>query len=156
MRISTRAVLSVAVAIGCASLLPVGSASAGVDHDSVKGSGNQGIADFTFSAFNDGKTATSAVGAWHAQNQVLNFNGPITCLQVQGNRAGFIYPIDDSSKPEAARGKAVLIWVEDNGPTGDKMGFFGPAPLDQLNFGCAPGPTPLAVTGPGITVHDAP
>ena len=155
MRTSTRIASAAAVTLACFALVPAGSASAGADRDSVKGSGNQGVADFRFAAFNNGETATSATGAWSAENQFIDFSGPITCLTVEGNRAGFIYPIDDESKPEAARGKAVLIWIEDNGATGDKMGFFGPAPLEELNFGCAPGPTPLDITGPGVTVHDA-
>lgn len=142
-----------------AALVPGGSAAAKADRDTVSGDGSSAVANFRFDGFNQGTTPdTPSGGAYHADNPAvgIDFNGPITCLHVEGNRAGFLYPIEDGSKPEAAVGQTVLISIEDNGTRGDKIGFVGPGPVDQLLDGCAPGPTPFKVAEGGVTVHDAP
>lgn len=136
-------------------MVPGGAATAGADRDSVKGSGNQGIADFTVNAFNEGTTPDSpSNGSFNGKNQFIDFKGKVTCLHVEGNRAGFIYPIGEGSSPEAAVGQAVYITVEDNGASGDKMGFIGPGPI-PAEGPCQPLATPLTITGPGVVVHDA-
>lgn len=159
MQVRSRSLLGVAgTAFALTLLVPAGTASAAADRDTVSGSGNQGIADFEFDAFNQGTGPDSpAGGLWRAQNEFIEFNGPITCLHVDGNRAGFIYPVDESSSPEFARGQNVLISVEDNGAVGDTMGFafLGPEAAGGFGIGCAPGPTPLTISGEGVTVHDA-
>ncbi|MGQ0632145.1 MAG: hypothetical protein ACT4P1_14080 [Sporichthyaceae bacterium] len=139
-------------------LVPVGAANAGTaKQDMVSGKGASMIAAFEFKGFNQGTTPDSpSGGTWEAKNPALNFKGPITCLHVEGNRAGFIYPVEEGSTPEAAVGQSVLIWIEDNGASGDKMGFFGPGPVEMFMDGCAPGPTPLDITSGGVTVVDAP
>jgi hypothetical protein len=149
--------LGVAAATALLALaLPGAAAHANADQDSVTESGNQGIADFTVDARNAGTTTdTPASGTFDGRNAFLHFSGPITCLDVEGNRAGFIYPIDAGSTPEAAVGQSVWVTVEDNGAAGDKMGFVGPAAIPP-NGPCQPLAAPLAITGPGVTVHDAP
>ncbi|MGQ0625805.1 MAG: hypothetical protein ACT4PP_14300 [Sporichthyaceae bacterium] len=137
-------------------LVPVGAASAAPDRDTVSGKGASMIASFEFEGFNQGTTPDSpAGGQWQAMNPLVNFKGPITCLHVDGNRAGFIYPVEEGSTPEPAVGQSVLIWIEDNGASGDKMGFFGPGPVEMFMDGCAPGPTPFDITSGGVTIHDA-
>lgn len=152
-----RCMVGVAAASAALALLvPAGAASAAADRDSVSGKGSSAIANFEFEGFNQGTTPDSPSGGqWHADNPLIDFNGPITCLHVDGNRAGFIYPVEEGSSPEAAVGQSVLIWIEDNGDSGDKMGFFGPGPVEMFMDGCAPGPTPLDITEGGVTVHDA-
>lgn len=152
-------VVGVAAASAALALLVVPGASASAaakDRDSVSGEGSSMIANFKFDGFNQGTTPdTPAGGTWHADNPAVDFNGPITCLHVDGNRAGFIYPIEEGSTPAPAVGQSVLISIEDNGDSGDKMGFFGPGPVEMFMDGCAPGPTPFDITSGGVTVHDA-
>ncbi|MGQ0466711.1 MAG: hypothetical protein ACT4QG_15470 [Sporichthyaceae bacterium] len=137
-------------------LLPATTVHAAAARDEVSGKGVSPIAAFEFSGFNLGTTPDKpAGGQWQATNPLVDFKGPITCLHVDGNRAGFVYPIEQGSKPEAAVGQAVLIFIEDNGDSGDKMGFVGPAPASSFGSDCAPGPTPVAITEGGVTVRDA-
>lgn len=84
---------------------------------------------------------------------LIHLQGPATCVDIEGNRVGFLYPIEDSSRPFLIKGQYVLITGEDNGGHGrDKMGFLGPAPKEFFP-GCAPGVAPLSVDG-HIAVHD--
>jgi len=87
----------------------------------------------------------------------FRFAGPVTCLNVQGNRAGLIYPIEKAD-PETFEGQAVLIFLEDNGkPSGgdspDRVGFVGPAPISALPA-CTPGPTPFDADKGNVTIHE--
>ncbi len=96
----------------------------------------------------------------------FKFEGPVTCLQVEGNRAGLIYPIKNAD-PDAFEGQAVYVFVEDNGnPSNgdppDRVGFLPPQPLNDLLGllgGCPADPTgilnPFPVEKGNITVHDA-
>lgn len=137
-------------------LLPSTGASAAPNRDEVSGKGKSMIAAFEFTGFNQGTTPDKpSGGTWRATNPLIDFRGSITCLHVDGNRAGFLYPIEEGSSPESAVGQAVLIFIEDNGDGGDKMGFLGPGPVEMFVDGCAPGATPLDITEGGVTVHDA-
>jgi len=152
LRIPVAVLASAAMAVA----LPVGAAHGAADRDEVSGKGKSAIAAFEFAGFNLGTSPDKPSGGkWQATNPLVDFRGPITCLHVEGNRAGFVYPIEEGSKPESAVGQAVLIFIEDNGDSGDKMGFLGPAPASSFANGCAPGPTPVAITEGGVTVQDA-
>jgi hypothetical protein len=73
--------------------------------------------------------------------------GPATCVDFVGNKVGFLYPIQDNSRPAVAKGQYVLITGEDNGGKGrDRTGFVGPAPKEFFH-GCQPDAAPLAVDG---------
>jgi hypothetical protein len=82
--------------------------------------------------------------------------GPVTCLRVVGNRAavGFMGVVVDGVPPVPE-----LVYVEDNGPTGDRIGT---GTIDAPATSC-PDPTgPDAdaalhtfASGPGFVVHDA-
>lgn len=151
-----RTPLALSALAGSLALVTATGAGAAAERDEVSGKGMSAIAAFEFQGFNLGTSPDKpAGGTWHATNPLVDFTGPITCLHVEGNRAGFIYPIEKGSKPEPAVGQSVLIFVEDNGDTGDKMGFLGPAPAESFVNGCAPGPTPVDITEGGVTVHDA-
>jgi hypothetical protein len=79
--------------------------------------------------------------------------GPATCVDFEGNRVGFLYPIEDHSRPFILKGQYILITGEDNGGHGrDKLGFVGPAPRGFFQ-GCRPGLAPLSVDG-HIAVDD--
>ncbi|MBV9314796.1 MAG: hypothetical protein JO100_13960, partial [Pseudonocardia sp.] len=53
--------------------------------------------------------------------------GPVTCLIVRGNRAGFIYPVK-VGKPSFIEDDEIYIAVQDGGPHGpDFVTFVGPA-----------------------------
>lgn len=89
--------------------------------------------------------------------------GPVTCLRVEGNRAavGLYVDLTGMGAPEPY---ARLLFIEDNGPTGDRM---GQASLDLPATTC-PVPTaddfppydlsgiliPPVVTGGDFVVHD--
>lgn len=152
-RAITAAVISAAAL--AAALVTTGSAWADdEDVDSVRGDGSSALADFRFDGRNDDESGTDASGDFVAENALMRLEGPITCLQVEGNRAGFIYPLEDGTNPEQLEGQAVLIYLEDNGSDGDKMGFVGPGPIADMTS-CAPGPTPVPVDEGDIEVHDA-
>ena len=71
--------------------------------------------------------------------------GPITCARFEGNKVGFLYPLEDNTRPFILKSQYIMIVGEDNGGHGrDKIGFIGPAP--KVAFpGCEPGPTPFNV-----------
>ncbi|MGQ0845726.1 MAG: hypothetical protein ACT4QF_16520 [Sporichthyaceae bacterium] len=140
--------LAVFVPAGAASAVPAAAAG-----DKVAGKGSSAIADFAFEGFNMGGSPNEAGGNFRGSNVFVDFAGPITCLQVDGNRAGFLYPIRENAKPSFAAGQVVLISIEDNGADGDRMGFLGPAPAAAFATGCAPGPTPIDIVDGGVTVR---
>jgi hypothetical protein len=61
--------------------------------------------------------------------------GPVTCLVVDGNRARLVYP-NKQARPETNEAFDVLIFLEDNGPSG-KGG-----PPDRIGFVLLPDETP--------------
>ncbi|HEX3825731.1 MAG TPA: hypothetical protein VHV82_00535 [Sporichthyaceae bacterium] len=132
-------------------------ATAGADtapqYNAIEGEGNVSIADISFHAANRGPTGTAATGYFKGDNPVTHFHGPIICLQVDGKRAGFIYPVDKTSTPEAARGQNILITVEDigAGATG-KFGFKPLAPDADVTK-CDPGDTPITAGSGHFTVN---
>jgi hypothetical protein len=72
--------------------------------------------------------------------------GPVTCARFEGNKVGFLYPLEDDTRPALAKGTYILITAEDNGGNGrDKIGFVGPAPKAAFPD-CRPGATPFSVT----------
>lgn len=152
-----RAVAAVAASAALtALLLPAPSAGAAKDVDFARGAGNMGIADIEF----DGRNATAeagskASGEFVGDNAFIRFAGPITCLHVDGNRAGFIYPLDETSEPAAIQGQAIMITVEDKGMGVDTMGFTPLPPGADLESGCEPGAAPIRLMSGDFEVHDA-
>lgn len=152
----TRVLAAIAV-VGCALLafatLP---ASAADQHSSVRSNAGNDFATLSVDAHNTG-TGTAATGWFEADGDiaklaapalklpigavgVFHFEGPVTCLDVRGNRAGLIYPVTSASGTvgKFVKGLAVYITIVDGGPGHpDKMGFIGPAPLGSLKV-CPP------------------
>jgi hypothetical protein len=84
---------------------------------------------------------------------LVSLRGPATCVTFEGNKVGFLYPVEDNSRPFLLQGQYIQITGEDNGGHGrDKLGFVGPAPREFFQ-GCRPGLALLSVTG-HIAVHD--
>jgi hypothetical protein len=82
-------------------VLTVGTAEAGREHNSVRGKGVALTNSFEFWAHNTGKPEhdgfREAKGYFRAKGSglasgLIAAEGPVTCLIVRGNRAGFIYP----------------------------------------------------------------
>jgi hypothetical protein len=72
--------------------------------------------------------------------------GPVTCAEFDGNKVGFLYPLEDNTRPFLLKGTYILISAEDNGGHGrDKIGFLGPAPREAFPD-CHPSFTPFDVT----------
>jgi hypothetical protein len=83
---------------------------------------------------------------------LLSLQGPVTCADFEGNRLGFLYPVEDKSRPFFAKGQFVLISAEDNGGHGrDRVGFYGPAPREFFH-GCKPVFAPFPVTSGRIHI----
>jgi hypothetical protein len=167
-------VLAGVVAGGCTTLaLAVLPASAAEDdHSSVRGSTGNDFATLTVDAHNTG-TGTAATGWFEADGDlakltapaltlpigatgVFHLEGPVTCLDVRGSRAGLIYPVTSASGTvgKFVKGMAVYITMVDGGPgKPDKMGFVGPAPLGSLTV-CPPLATFLTSTSGDVVVTD--
>jgi len=85
-------------------------------------------------------------------NTFIAVQGPATCVDVQGNRVGFLYPIAPGSRPAAFVGQNVLITAVDNGP--GRQGTIGLLPVGIDPGSCAPNASTLPVTSGEVTVHD--
>ncbi|SIS00209.1 hypothetical protein [Williamsia sterculiae] len=81
----------------------------------------------------------------------LQVRGPITCLDVTGDTASFVYPIQGSTPdvlPGALRGAVAIQITLTKGGQGqpDRVGVFGPVPRQALST-CAPRPTQFDFVG---------
>jgi hypothetical protein len=134
-----------------------GTASAS-DQDSVTGDGSFALGDFKFHGQNKSDDQFKSTGDFEAKGPglakaLIALKGPITCLNVEGNRAGFLYPVEKGSTPFLLEKEVVKISLEDGGDT-DHIGFEGPFPAAAFD-GCAPSVTPFPVNSGNVTVHDA-
>jgi hypothetical protein len=91
--------------------------------------------------------------------------GPVTCLRVDGNRAaiGFMVQPPDGIAPPDAQPFPKLIFIEDNGPTGDRFGVGSvadpttcPAATDAsfTSFNVGGQMIPPVITSGDFVVHD--
>jgi hypothetical protein len=138
----------------------VGYGAASADsHDhgqvSVDGQGSSfGSFDFHASADSDDPshvdgyfTGTSPGGPF------ITWKGPITCLSVQGNRAGFIYRMAGNSTPPLLTGQEVKVSIEDNGGHGKDKITFGLAMPAGTQHGCTPDSAMNPVSQGHTSVH---
>jgi hypothetical protein len=95
--------------------------------------------------------ATSAKGDFSATSSVgplalMTVGGPITCLDVVGNRVGLFYPITRSSPSLLSMlGSGVFLYAQ-IGPTGQPQSVtFAPVPFAKATS-CAPLPALLPIT----------
>jgi hypothetical protein len=80
---------------------------------------------------------------------LISLEGPATCVEIEGNKVGFLYPVEDHSRPFLLKGQSLLITGVDNGGHGrDKMGF---SPIGFFHD-CHPSIAPFPVTSGHIEV----
>jgi hypothetical protein len=149
MRIRARIGVVIAVAATVALAVGGGTAIAQDDSGSSQGHGTFALASFDwhFQRDSDGHVSGYFKGTATQPGGVLVApEGRVTCADFEGNKVGFLYPLEDDTRPSLAKGTYIMITAEDNGGGGrDKIGFVGPAPKEAFP-GCHPGVTPFSVT----------
>lgn len=81
----------------------------------------------------------------------LSLAGPVTCLNVQGSTASFLYAVD-SAQPNflndfvAHKTSVLFTVVKGAGGAPNRIGFFGPLPTSFFH-GCGPIGTPFVFNG---------
>ena len=145
-------------------------AAAAAPRDSAVGTGENQIGRVSFGAHALPGVPTSATGHFTAKGQLaelpgvgevgpFHFEGPVTCLQVDVNKAGLIYPLKNAD-PEQFEGDWIYITLEDNGNPAsgdppDRIGFAGPAPGPPPPV-CPPTTATADITHGNFTIRDAP
>lgn len=78
----------------------------------------------------------------------------MTCVEIEGNRVGFLYSIEDGAPvDQLVKGLVEMITAQDNGPGhSDTIGILGPAPAAAFP-NCHPSLAYLPVEG-DIDVHE--
>jgi hypothetical protein len=153
------AALAVVVLTAAGVLVSNGLARASEDRGaSAQGRGSTPFFSFTFRVHRDGDGQQG--GYFEAKlsqplGGVIAPRGPATCVDFRGNKVGFIYPLEEGTKPElvADKGLAIMVTAQDNGPgKQDAIGFVGPAPTAAF-VGCAPTVAEIPVTSGDIEIH---
>jgi hypothetical protein len=153
------AALAVVVLTAAGVLVSNGLATASEDRGaSAQGRGSTPFFSFTFRVHRDGDGEQG--GYFEAKlsqplGGVIAPRGPATCVDFRGNKVGFVYPLEEGTKPElvADKGLAIMVTAQDNGPgKQDAIGFVGPAPSAAF-VGCAPTVAEIPVTSGDIEIH---
>ncbi|TSD99495.1 hypothetical protein FOS14_11995 [Skermania sp. ID1734] len=81
----------------------------------------------------------------------MTFAGPMTCLSVHGNTAGFIYPVTAVTPTFLApvlQNTTAVMWTVTQAANGQPAhaGLIGPLPIQAFN-GCEPNIAPLPFVG---------
>lgn len=123
---------------------------------SVEGDGSS-FGSFRFHGHNGSDDPFDASGYFTgispAGPALARLQGPISCLVVDGNRAGFIYQVADGSNPPVFNGQEVKVSIEDGGDgRTDRIGF-GLAVPAGTNKTCTPDQTTSDVNKGGVEVH---
>ncbi len=156
MRRSRRITTAVAaVALG-ASLTATGAQAAPGDQ-SLKADVTSGPFHLTVDAFRPaGTRSTEAVtGTFTAETslagaQLMDVGGPVTCLDVRGNRIGLFYPVDRSTPSLFAQlGAGIFIYLTVDGRGKATNVTFVPVP-SRTTIGCSPQPALTPATGSAV------
>ena len=146
-------VLVTMVGVGTASAHDWGNSGGG---GSVEGDGSS-FGSFKFHGSNDSDRPFDAGGYFKGVSPagpLITLEGPITCLSVEGNRAGFLYRVDGSSTPSPFTGMEIKVSIEQGRDGGkDKIGF-GFAQPAGFQKSCEPGDASSDVNEGHVTVHD--
>jgi hypothetical protein len=100
---------------------------------------------------------TAATGVFDASGMILglplfSLHGPVTCLDVRGNRMGLFYPITASDPPIFAKlGSGVFVYLTLSSSGRPKLLGFVPVPLSHANS-CAPGLALFPITSGTATL----
>ena len=124
---------------------------------SIKGDGYSN-GTFKFHAHNDSRDPFDATGYFTSDSPfgpTLNhLEGRITCLVVDGNRAGFVYQVDRGSPPLVFDHREAKVSIEDNGHGGaDKIEFSFTMPAGTFKD-CNPGQATHQVSRGYVTVRE--
>jgi hypothetical protein len=154
MKIRTRiGTTLIATATAATLVFTAGTASAHDNSGRSEGHGMSPIAifDWHVSRDSDGRAHGYFKGkAPYGASLLISLEGPATCVKIEGNKVGFLYPVRDRSRPFLLKQQYILISGEDNGGHGrDKMGFQPSA----SSFGCTPSATPFPVSKGHISVQ---
>ena len=160
MRKWARAVLVVVSAGSLATGVGYGTAMAdGYGHGSgsITGDGYSN-GTFKFHAHNDSRDPFDATGYFTSDSPfgpTLNhLEGKITCLDVDGDRAGFIYQVERGSPPVVFDHMEVKVSIKDNGHHGaDKIEFSFTMPSGTFKD-CNPGEATHQVKRGYVTVRE--
>lgn len=96
--------------------------------------------------------STEATGTFDAETSVgplalMDLHGPVTCLNVRGNRVGLFYPVERSTPSLFARAPTgIFIYLTVDGRGGAKAVSFLPV-FSRTTIGCAPLPAYMPATG---------
>ena len=112
----------VAAATAAAVLLVTGgtaSAHDGSGRSEANGTSPIAIFNWHVSRDSDGR----AHGYFHGKapyggDILVSLEGPATCVDIEGNKVGFLYPVVDRSRPFFLKGQYILITGVDNGGGG--------------------------------------
>jgi hypothetical protein len=160
-----RSRIGLAVA-GVLTLALSGSATA-APRDSAVGTGESEVGRVSFAAHGGPLPFEPVTGHFTAKGSLggvpgteFHFEGPVTCLMVEENRAGLFYPIKNA-KPPIFEGQGVFIFLKDNGNPAsgdppDEIGFLGPMAAPPNPGVCPLGATPFELQQGNITIRDAP
>ena len=101
--------------------------------------------------------ATAATGTFTAHVALgglplFTLHGPVTCLDVRGNRMGLFYPITSSDPSVFAQlGSGVFIYLQVSAAGKPQLLGFVPSPLKRTNS-CAPGLALFPITSRTATL----
>lgn len=153
----TKAALA-AVAMATVMVAGAGLAQAdGSGGGTVIGEGTNALFSFEFAVEQHSEDTRDASGDFRAagvppSDLLIAPKGPATCVDVRGNTAGFLYPLEEGSRPAPLVGQNILITVVDGGPGGqDAIGFL-PTAIDPGS--CAPNVATLPLTSGDIVVSE--
>lgn len=155
-----RVAMTAAVAVTAALLFSGVAAADGHGGGTATGSGSTPLFTIDFDVTQHSADPTDAEGYFAAEaippaGGLIAPQGPATCVDVRGDKVGFLYPLAEGSRPAALVGQFILITAQDNGPgRQDAVGFLGPAP-EAAFPGCAPNVATLPLTEGDIEVHPA-
>ncbi|MBW0102779.1 hypothetical protein [Pseudonocardia sp. KRD291] len=148
-------------ALVTAAVMVVGAGAAQADGDgggTAVGEGSNGLFTFAFSVEQGSEDTRDASGDFEAagvppSDLLIAPQGPATCVDVRGNTAGFLYPVNEEGRPAVLKGQNILITVVDGGPGGQDFIGFLPTEIDPGT--CAPNAAPLPVLSGDIVVEDS-
>lgn len=146
----TMAVLGVA-ALSMGAMATTAQAGA---NDSAKGTVSSPGVEMTFDAKTDANGTSSGTfdGAVKIGTRIMEAKGPVTCLDVEGNKVGFFYPMTES-KPSLMSDLKLGVYMNmttDGNGNAESLSY---SVVPKQEGGCKPAPTFLPASG-SVDVSD--
>lgn len=124
---------------------------------SIKGDGSS-FGSFKFQARNDSNDPFKAKGRFKGispAGPIFTLEGPITCLSIDGDKAGFIYQVENAGPLPAGGFMEVKVTIEEGrGGNPDRIGFDFAAPAGS-HSDCDPGSASQDVKDGSVEVNGA-